>query len=230
MTTMQLEKHSQVYVLTLTNGSTGNTLNDAVIEEYLAVFDEIEASSDNASLIITSNDPKTFSTGIDLPWLMQQSDFMGFIQRLENFLIRLGLLNLPVIAAINGNAYAGGALIATACDFRIMRADRGRFCYSELNVKLPFTPGLMETVNLLPCRDAVIELCLTANAWGGDYCLQRRIINQTATAENLMQDAMALATELACKDRSTYRQIKHGLRPSLLKTAQQRQIPPFHAE
>lgn len=228
MATMQLEKQQQVYLLTLSNGQNSNTLNDAVIEEYFSIFDEIEASTDNTSLIITSNDPKTFSTGIDLSWLMQQNDVMGFIQRLENFLIRLGLLNLPVIAAINGNAYAGGALLATACDFRLMRADRGRFCYSELNVKLPFTPGLLEIVNLLPSRDAAIELSLTAEAWGGDYCLERRIVNQVCSAENLMQDAITLAEKMAAKDRNTYTQIKHGLRANLLKTAQQRQIASFH--
>lgn len=228
MQTMQLEQHDQVYVLTLTNGQHGNALNDAVIQEYLTVFDQIEATREDASLIITSNDPKTFCTGIDLPWLMHQEDFVGFIHRLENFLMRLGLLNLPVIAAINGNAYAGGALIATACDFRIMRADKGRFCYSELNVKLPFTAGLLETVNLLPCPDAVYELSLTADAWGGEYCLERRIINQVSNAENLLQDAMILARKMAGKDRNIYTQIKHGLRANLLKVAQQRHIQSTH--
>ena len=48
------------------------------------------------------------------------------------------------------HAYAGGALIASACDFRTMRADRGRFCFPEVDIKIPFTPIMTEIVRLLP--------------------------------------------------------------------------------
>ena len=138
MTTMALAREGNVHVLTLTNGVAGNCLNDAVLSEYEAILATIEADSGDASLVITSNNAKTFSTGIDIPWLMQHPDPMIFITRLENFYIRLGLLNLPVIAAINGNAYAGGALTASCADLRLMRADRGRFCFSEVSWQSPF--------------------------------------------------------------------------------------------
>jgi Delta3-Delta2-enoyl-CoA isomerase len=105
--TMKLEQQGSVFVLTLTNGAAGNVLNDAVLNEFNEVINQIKAHKGDAALVITSDDAKTFSNGIDLPWLMQQPDLFAFITRMENMMVRLSLLNLPVIAAINGNAYAG---------------------------------------------------------------------------------------------------------------------------
>ena len=98
-------------MLNLTNGNQENALNKAVLEEYFAIFDEIESDKNNACLIIRSDHPKTFCNGLDLAWLMQQSleDKKAFTLQLENMLLRLALLNLPVVAEIGGNAYAGGA-------------------------------------------------------------------------------------------------------------------------
>ena len=41
------------------------------------------------------------------------------------------------------NAYGGGALIASACDFRTMRADRGRICFPEIDLKLGLSPAMV---------------------------------------------------------------------------------------
>lgn len=221
---MRLEKRDAVFVLTLTNGDAGNLLNDRVLDEYLAAFDTIEHEKGNTALVITSDHPKTFCNGIDLQWLVQQQDTTKFITKLESFLVRLGLLNLPVVTAITGNAYAGGAMIATASDFRIMRSDRGRFCYSEVKVKLPFTPALWDIVRLLPCQEALNELVLTGNAWGGEECLRRQVVHQAVAEDQVLPAAMALAADLATRDRATYAAIKSGLRPALLNLASQRGI------
>lgn len=222
MTTMTLEKQGAVFVLTLTNGAAGNIFNDAVLSEYLAAFDTVEQEPGDASLLITCDDPKSFCNGIDLAWLITQPDPLAFITRLENFLVRLALLNLPVIAAINGNAYAGGALLATACDFRLMRADRGRFCYSEVKVKMPFTAPLLDIVQLLPSREAALELALTGNAWGGEECARRHVVHQALPAETLRATAQAFADDMATRHRPTYTVIKQGLRPALVALAAQR--------
>jgi enoyl-CoA hydratase/carnithine racemase len=177
---MQLERRNQVYVLTLTNGANANALNPDVLAEYFAVFDEIEANPEDASLLIQSDDDKTFCNGLDLAWLIQQSPqtIQQFIKTVEDFFVRMSVLNLPVIAAINGNCYAGGAVIATACDFRVMRSDRGRFCFSEINIKMPFTPPMVSVIQALPNAHALWELALTGVAFGGEDCLKYQVVDQ----------------------------------------------------
>lgn len=226
MATIKLEKNGSVYVLNLINGDQDNTLNNDVLAEYIEAFDRIEADKENASLVIQSSHEKTFCNGIDLPWLMTQSPdgFREFITRLENFFIRLSLLNLPVIASINGNCYAGGAIMASACDFRYMREDRGRFCFSEVKIKMPFTPVMLEVISLLPNKHALWDMALTANAYGGFECLRRQVVDHIHTMENLHFESLKFAEEMAAKHRPTYATIKRGLRKDLMKLALERGV------
>lgn len=224
MTFMQLEKKGTVYVLTLTNGDKDNTFNPDVLAEYHACLDRIEADRSNAALLIVSDHPKTFCNGIDLPWLQTQDGkgFKDFVDLLENFLLRMAVMDLPVIGAINGNCYAGGAIMASAFDFRFMRADRGRFCFSEVNIKIPFTPVMTEIIRLLPDQQALRDLALTGKAVGGEEALRMKVADSIHAESELLPTAMAFAEMMAEKDRSTFGNIKRGLRLGLSQTARER--------
>jgi len=224
MATIRLEKQETVFVLSLINGDQDNTFTNDVLAEYMDAFDRIESDKENAALLITSPHAKTFCNGIDLPWLMTQApeNFKAFIDRLENFFIRLSVLNLPVIACISGNCYAGGAIMAAACDFRYMREDRGRFCFSEVKIKMPFTPAMLATIQLLPNRHAVWEMALTSNAYGGFDCLRRQVVDKVYPDDNLLFESRKLADDMSMKHRPTYAAIKRGLRREMMQLATER--------
>jgi enoyl-CoA hydratase/carnithine racemase len=131
-------------------------------------------------------------------------------------------MDLPVIAAINGNCYAGGAIMASAADFRLMRADRGRFCFSEVNIKIPFTPVMTEIIRLLPDQQALRDLALIGKAVGGEEAKQMKVADSIHSEEELLPAAMAFAEMMAQKDRATYGAIKRGLRLGLTQTARER--------
>lgn len=221
MSFMKLEKKGAVYVLTLTNGDKDNTFNPDVLDAYNECLDRIENHPDNAALLITSDHPKTFCNGIDLTWLLTQDPegFKAFVDKLENFLLRVAVLNLPVIAAINGNCYAGGAIMASACDFRLMREDRGRFCFSEVNIKIPFTPVMTDIIRLLPDAQALRDLALTGKAVGGMEAFRMKVADSIHSDTQLYPEALALAEQMAEKHRATYTAIKRSLRPDLTRVA-----------
>lgn len=226
MSFMKLEKRGAVYVLTLTNGDKDNTFNPDVLAQYHQMFDRIEQHPDNAALVITSDHPKTFCNGIDLSWLLTQSPegFQAFVVDLENLLLRLAVLNVPVIAAINGNCYAGGAILAAACDFRFMREDRGRFCFSEVNIKIPFTPVMVDIIKLLPDAQALRDLALTGKAVGGIEAHKMKVADRIHGEASLLSEALAFAEAMAEKHRATYTTIKRSLRPGLTAAARERGI------
>lgn len=226
MSFTKLEKRGAVYVLTLTNGDRDNTFNPEVLAEYHQQLDRIESYPENAALLITSEHPKTFCNGIDLPWLLTQSpeDFQEFVTQLENLLLRIAVLNLPVIAAINGNCYAGGAILASACDFRFMREDRGRFCFSEVNIKIPFTPVMVDIIQLLPDAQALRDLALTGRAVGGAEACQMKVVDRVHGEAMLFSEALAFADALAEKHRATYSTIKRSLRARLTEIARTRGV------
>ncbi|MGI9285025.1 MAG: enoyl-CoA hydratase/isomerase family protein, partial [Pseudomonadales bacterium] len=154
---MSLEVKDGIHVLTLTNHKGENTFTLDVMNEYLAALDVVEQFEGNTALIIRCDHEKTFSTGINLQWLMSETEQnqKAFIRAFETLLYRLALLNAPTVVCINGNAYAGGAILASAADFRVMRSDRGRFCLPEVNINMTFPPVLLDIINLLPNKQAL---------------------------------------------------------------------------
>lgn len=219
MSTMNLELKDNVHVLTLSNAENDNSLTSAVMQEYLAAFDTVEAYQGNTSLLITCEHEKTFSTGINLAWLMEQSqeDAAQFIKFLETAMYRLAMLSAPTIMCLNGNTYAGGAILSSAADFRVMRADRGRFCFPEVDIKIPFTPFMVDIVNLLPNKHALKHLMLTGKAFTGQECAALDIVDSVHPLEELQSEAFALATTLAAKDRATYTTIRNSTRSDIAR-------------
>jgi len=224
---LRLEQQDGVFILELINGDADNQLNLDVLDEWFAALNQVQGeqlTTANKALLIHCRHPKTFSTGIDLHWLMQQPAEIieRFILRLENLLLRLATLDVPTVVAINGNCYAGGALIAAACDYRYMRADRGRFCFPEVRIEKAFTPVMLEIAQLLPDARSVYELSITAEAWGGDVCQQRGIVDQALGEGALFDAAMAKAVQLAQLHRPALSIHKHALRERVTSLARER--------
>lgn len=217
MSTMNLNLEDGIHILTLTNAASDNTFTTEVMNEYIAAFDEIESYRGNGALIITCEDEKTFSTGINLAWLGEQSaqGQAAFMQAFHIMLCRFALLNIPTIVAINGNAYAGGAILAAGADFRLMREDRGRFCFPEVNIPLPFTPVTRSLVSLLPNKQALKNMLLTGIAYTGIEAEALHIVDSIHPADKLHKSALELAKTLATKDRTIYATIRNDMRPEI---------------
>ena len=217
MSTMNLSFTDGIHILTLTNVANDNTFTTEVMDEYMAAFDTVESYKGNSALIITCEDEKTFSTGINLAWLSEQSaqGQADFMQAFHHMLLRFSLLNIPTIACINGNAYAGGAILASGADFRLMREDRGRFCFPEVNIPLPFTPVTLSMVSLLPNPQALKNMLLTGIAYTGIEAEELNIVDSIHPADQLQISAFNLAQMLATKDRAIYTSIRNDMRPQI---------------
>ena len=70
----------------------------------------------------------------------------GFIEEVHRLLGRVLGFPAYTVAAVNGHAFAGGAMLACAHDQIIMRADRGYWCLPEVDLGLPLTPAMYATV------------------------------------------------------------------------------------
>ncbi len=223
MTTMNLQLTDGVHILTLTNAENGgdNRLTTEVVEEYLAALDIVEQYHGNTALLLTCSHEKTFCTGINLDWLLplNDADRREFTTAFETLLCRLALLSAPTVACINGNAYAGGAIVASATDFRLMRSDRGRFCYPEVDIKIPFTQVSSDIGQLLPNQQAVKNMMLTGVAYTGLECAELQIVDAIYPQDQLQQEAFSLAKTLASKDRQTYCTNRNLMRPEIVAHA-----------
>ena len=211
MPELDLEKNGDVFVVTLDNPSTGNAINTASLSAHREILTELEKVKENSAVVVTSSDPKSWCVGLDFDWIREQSEqeFGETFREVEEVFERWALLSLPTIACITGHCIAGGAFLASVMDFRLMRADRGWFAFTEIDVKIPPSPKLYLMADLLPNKQAVRELLLTGRMVGGDEAQKLGLVDESHLQEKLLHRAMEFAQQLAQKDLETYRKIKH---------------------
>lgn len=217
MNHIELSKDGNVFVITLIDSENKNTFTSSALDEYNRVFDEIEESKGNASLVVKSSDPKFFSNGINLQWIAGVSDAErdDFLYRVKKTLLRSCLLNLPTIGCINGHAYAMGAILASSMDFRIMRSDRGKLCFPEVTYGMPLDEALLTIIGNLPSRAAVQDMVLAGTACTGEECFHRHIVNEIHPEDVLLERTMEFARDMAGKSRENYALIKNNLKKPL---------------
>jgi Delta3-Delta2-enoyl-CoA isomerase len=211
MANVNLRRSGEVFVLTMEAGE--NRFNPALITAMNEALDQVERSSGPAALVTMGGEEKFYSNGLDLGWLMGEgkNEWKVFIPEVLKFLGRIMAFPVPTVAAMNGHAFAAGAMLALAHDYRVMRADRGFFCLPEVDIKIPLAPGMTALIQSrlspLVFRDAI----LTGKRIGGLEAKAMGIVDETAPMEQVLPQALARAASLAGKDRKIYQTLKLGM-------------------
>jgi enoyl-CoA hydratase/carnithine racemase len=221
---LELRHEGPVYVLTMQNGE--NRFNRPFLDVLNAALDEVEASSGPAALVTTGGEEKFYSNGLDLAWLMGEGAGEGgrFVGDVIRLLARVMALSIPTVAAINGHAFAGGAMLALAHDFRVMRADRGFFCLPEVDIKLPLAPGMTALIKSRLSPATLRDTVLTGARIGGGEAQRRGIVDEAVPGPDVLPNAILRAAALADKDRATYGALKRGMYAETLQVMQRGEL------
>jgi enoyl-CoA hydratase/carnithine racemase len=212
MAVVEWKKDGAVAIITLTNGE--NRFNPTFNDAILKVFDEIEQDLSISSVIIASNDPKNWSLGIDLLWMMDkvtQHDLpaiQDFIYRANDVFKRILLFPAPVIAAINGHAFGDGSIMACCCDFRFMKADKGFFCFPEVDIDIPFLPGMLAMLKKAMPYYKMEHAVFSGKKMGAKELEDNHIIVKACeNEEELFKETLAYAQTFT-KKRSIFGELK----------------------
>ena len=198
MAVVEWKKDESVAVVIMNN--TENRHNPDFAAGMLGVFDEIEKDQEILSVVLTSSDPKSWSQGIDLVWItgaMQNKDFASikkFMYDMNSVFKRILLFPMPVIAAMNGHTFGNGSILACTCDYRFMKADRGYFCFPEVDVNIPFLPAMLQILRKAIPYYKLEELVFSGRRVGAKELEEHHvIIKACADADELMRESLAYA-------------------------------------
>jgi Delta3-Delta2-enoyl-CoA isomerase len=214
MATVTLEKQGNVFVLRMSAGE--NRFSFPFFDELEAALDEVMKSS-GAAALVTVGEGKFYSNGIDLEWLSKQTfDPSEFIGRMHRVYAKVLAFPMITVAALNGHAFAGGAMLALAHDFRVMRTDRGYFCLPEVDISIPFTVPMSALIRHRLHPVVAHEAMVTGRRFTAAEALAARIVDDTATEEAVLSRAVSLAEPLAGKERGTLGAIKRNSAATVL--------------
>jgi len=200
MAAIEYELDEKVAIVTMNDGE--NRFNPSFLSSFMETLDEIEKETDANALVVTSSHEKIFCNGIDLDWLVpsiQKGDrdtAVSFFYTMNRLFKRILLYPMPAIAAISGHAFAGGAIMSCAFDFRFMRSDRGFFCFPEVDLGIPFLPGMIALITKAIPQYKVEELHYTGKRATAEECEAHHIVTKACHIDDLMNETVSFAKGL----------------------------------
>ncbi|MEW6730428.1 MAG: enoyl-CoA hydratase/isomerase family protein, partial [Acidobacteriota bacterium] len=205
---MRIEYRDGFAILHMQMGK-ANAISPSFLAAALKALDELEEQSVNC-IILTGYD-KYFSAGLNLLelWEYNRIQLLEFVQQFEAVFVRILRLPQIVIAAINGHAIAGGAILAQLADYRIMVDGDLRIGVNEIDLGIPFPRQILEILKERLPRASYFDVLYRGLLFPPQEALRVGLIDEISAPESLEQRAILLATELAAKSKTALACIKH---------------------
>jgi enoyl-CoA hydratase/carnithine racemase len=204
-----LDNDGDVWILNLGDGE--NRFTPDWMSEVTDALDEVIAKPEPRALV-THASGKIWSNGIDLDWLGQNQDqVQPFVDQLHAMLAAFLVAPVPTVAAVQGHTFAGGAMLALAHDWRVMRADRGYFCLPEADINIPFTPGMSALIQCKLTPAAATTTMIGALRVGGDDAAASGIVDAAVPEDEVLAKSVEIAARHAAKLGTTIGTIKQRM-------------------
>jgi enoyl-CoA hydratase/carnithine racemase len=200
MTMIDIESIGPVRLIKMRNGE--NRFNRDSIDALHRLLDDIEGQPTPLALV-TTGEGKFYSNGLDLDWMATAGDEAGpvvkDVQRLFGRLLRFPAVT---VAAVNGHAFAAGAMFASAHDFVVMREDRGYWCIPEVDLGLPLTGGMYALLAAKLPHATLHEAILTGRRYDAADALAAGAVHHAVPEDAVVDRAVEVASALAAKNRT----------------------------
>lgn len=214
---IDLQRKDDVFVLTMQAGE--NRFNRSFLTALREALDTVE-SSDGPAALVTVGQGKYFSNGLDLEWLPAQEPEVieAFLGDFERLFARLLAFPMITVAALNGHAFAGGAMFSLAHDFRVMRTDRGFWCLPEIDLGMPLRPGMNALITGRLPGNTAHEAIVTGRRYAAEEARTAGIVQGTAPEAEVLAAAVALAAPHVGKSRQAMVALKSEMYRDALAT------------
>lgn len=215
---IQLEQRDSVTILRLARGK-GNALN---IELCAALIDTLEQlERDSSKAVVITGQGNVFGAGVDLPALVAGgADYVRqFLPLLQRAFEKVATFPKPIVAAVNGHAIAGGAILLLACDQRLLARGTARVGLTEVLVGVVFPAWPLEIARFATPAEHFQTLIFTGRTWQPDEALARGLVDELVEPELLIDRACAVAQELSAIPAVTYATTKLAVRRPMFEAA-----------
>ncbi len=209
---MHVSKDGEIATVALSRGKV-NALNEPMVEELTKSFEDLAIDNAVRSIIFTGSG-KFFSFGFDVPEFLSypKNDFIKYLEKFTNLYTYVFHFPKPIVAALNGHTIAGGCMLATACDFRLMVTGKAKISLNEITFGSAVLAGSVEMLKYCVGSRNAQSILYSGAMYSAEEALQLGLVDQVSSEDALKEDARKVAQEFAQKDSSAFRCTKHLLR------------------
>jgi enoyl-CoA hydratase len=203
--------------VTLNRPQASNAFNSAMARELLALWGDLAAPPGGVrAVVLTGAGERAFCAGADLKERngMGDADWQAQHVLFERQYMALLELPIPVIAAVNGAAFAGGLELMLACDFAY--AVKGaRFALTEVTLGLMPGAGGTQFLPRAVGERRAKEIILAGKPFDAEAALRWGLVNRICEPAELLPEAIATASAIAANAPLAIRQAKHAIHHGL---------------
>ncbi len=213
---LKLEVQNAIGIVTISRPQALNALNSKFFAEMDQMLVDVSQRNDIKVLILTG-DGKAFVAGADIAEMVDMNEEQGsnFSKVGHNTFNAIEKLDMPVIAAVNGFALGGGCELAMSCDIRIA-STFAKFGQPEVNLgMIPGYAGTQRLARLVGLSNA-LYLLYTADMISADEAMRIGLVQKVVEADQLIPEAIAIATKIASKGPKAVKKIKYVTRQGML--------------
>ena len=204
-------------LVTLNRPEAANAMNTQMGRDLFALFDAI-AAAPNAQrcVVLTGAGSRVFCAGGDLKERHGMTDEQWQDQHLifERAIRAIIGCPVPIIAAINGAAFAGGLELALGCDF-LYAAEHVRFALTEVTLGIMPGAGGTQTLPRAVGARRAKEIILTGRPFTVQEAFAWNMVNRVCKPETLLSDALETAATICANAPISVRQAKHAINTGL---------------
>jgi enoyl-CoA hydratase len=191
------EVHERVGLVRLNRPEVRNALNNTLLKELMEALAIFDADEQIGAMVITG-DERAFAAGADIKEMLGLSAVEMLLRDRVAQFDRIRQIKKPVIAAVSGWCLGGGNELALSCDL-IVASETARFGQPEINIGV--IPGAGGTQRLARAvgKAVAMEMVLNNRTLSADEARQLGMLNRVVPVERYLEEALALASELAAR-------------------------------
>ena len=206
---MRIERNGPVALLRMENGK-ANAISASLLERLDGMISQL---GDARAAVITGYEG-FFSAGLDLPSLdaLGEEQMGSFVLAFSRTMLRVFELPLPVVAAVNGHAIAGGCVLALQADVRIGADRDARIGLNETQLGIGLPVAVVETLRWQVPGSSLAPLALEGRLVSPRAALQLGLLHELVPEGDLLPRALQRASALAALPPAGLRMVKESLR------------------
>jgi Delta3-Delta2-enoyl-CoA isomerase len=220
MAFIQLDRQQRVAIMTM-NHKGENRFHPDFLAEMMQCLDQVERDPAVGALVVTGGDPKFFSNGLDLDWLVAHANdldaIIRYLRSVNAMFKRWTLYPKPTVAALNGHTFAAGLFMAAHMDFRFMREERGWICLPEVDINIPLLPGMIAICQATMTAQGFRKMYYTGSRLTGPEAVAIGFVEAVLPLEKLLPACVEFAERLAGKKPATYLEMKRRIRSQIAR-------------
>ena len=210
------EQPGDVLLVTLDRPEVSNAFNTGAALELCELFERFQAEQAYRCVVITGAGDKAFCAGADLKernsltdeqWRSQHEVFERMFRAVRD-------CPIPVIAAVNGAAYAGGLELVLHCDFAYA-SRTAKFALTEVSLGIMPGGGGTQTLPRAVGERRAKELIFAARPFSAEEALAWGVVNELCEAGKVLEHTLEVAGRIASHAPLSVRQAKDAIRRGL---------------